>query len=159
MGLGVAPTESPTTTSHYLSIQRLALSAAFWSNFQCPIMALTTSCCVRVHLGWSKMVPIEMSTTPHFYLTSLHTMDLSCIIWPQCITRQTDRAIRIGRLCYSSCGPNYYYYYFQLTLVLACSYPAPDFLQFTVEYNVHYNLFCLSFSNIVGKSTTFIVVC
>ena len=35
------------------------------------------------------MVPIEMSTS-HFYSTSMHTIGLSCIVWAQHTTRQTD---------------------------------------------------------------------
>ena len=34
------------------------------------------------------MVPIEMST-PHSYSTSIHTIGLSCIVWPQYTTQQT----------------------------------------------------------------------
>ena len=59
-------------------------------------------------LGWSwrgsKIVQIEISS-PHFYLTSIHTKGLSCTIWPQYTTRQTDRqTMPIDRLCYSLGG-------------------------------------------------------
>ena len=37
----------------------------------------------------SKMAPIEMSS-PYSYSTSIHTIGLSCTIWPQCTTRQAD---------------------------------------------------------------------
>ena len=44
-------------------------------------------------LGWtyreSKMVPIEMSS-PHSYSTPIHTIGLSCNVWPKCTMRQTD---------------------------------------------------------------------
>ena len=52
------------------------------------------------------MVPIEISS-PHSYSTSTHNLGLSCTVWPQKtqrVRRQTDRAIRIGRLCYSVGG-------------------------------------------------------
>ena len=36
------------------------------------------------------MVPIEISS-PHSYSTSIHTFGLSCTVWPQYTTRQTER--------------------------------------------------------------------
>ena len=54
----------------------------------------------------SKMVPIEISF-PHSYSSiSIHTIGLSCTIWPQVQNAADDRetAIGIGRLCYSIGG-------------------------------------------------------
>ena len=48
---------------------------------------------------WLKMVPIEM-LSPIFLFDFIHTLGLSCSVWPQYTTQQTDRVIGIGRLCY-----------------------------------------------------------
>ena len=73
------------------------------------------------------MVPIEMSS-PHSYLTSVHTIGLSCTVWPQYKTRQqdtsdirpTDIAIGIDHLCYSIDG-----------LVIGCKYQLLEILIFS----------------------------
>ena len=44
----------------------------------------------------SNMVPIEISSK-HCCSTSKHTISLSCTVWPQCTTRQTDSAMAIVR--------------------------------------------------------------
>ena len=36
---------------------------------------------IRVDLGGSKMIPIEISS-PHYYSTSIHTIGISATIWP-----------------------------------------------------------------------------
>ena len=36
------------------------------------------------------MVPIEISSSPHSYLTSIRTIGLSCTVWPQYTMQQTD---------------------------------------------------------------------
>ena len=90
--LGFAPIESPPTTSQYLLMQSFALSAAVWPQFQCQVITPNST----PRLGGcggprgSKFVPIGISS-PHSYSTSLHTIGLSCIVWPQRTTRQTDR--------------------------------------------------------------------
>ena len=43
-------------------------------------------------LKWSKIVPIEMSSL-HSHSTSIHIIFLSCAVWPQFTTRQTDRRL------------------------------------------------------------------
>ena len=55
------------------------------------------------------MVAIEISSS-HSYSTSIHTIGLSCTVWPQYATRKTDdrmtdRAMGKGHLCYSIGGP------------------------------------------------------
>ena len=56
------------------------------------------------------MVPIEISS-PRSYSTSIHAIGLSCAVWPQYTTRQTDdrrqtdRATGKGRLWFSIGGP------------------------------------------------------
>ena len=102
-GSGFAPIKSPPTTSQYLSIQSLALPATIWPEFQCQIMPRPQF--VPPFWGysgprWLMMAPIEMSS-PYSYATSIHTIRLSCTVWPQYTTRQTDRTIEIGRLCSS----------------------------------------------------------
>ena len=87
-----------------LSIQRFVISAAVWPQFQCHINKLWVPIQPPPNL-WgsdSKCIPIEMSTQ-YSYSTSVHAIDLSCTVWPQCTTLQTettDRSIGIGRLCY-----------------------------------------------------------
>ena len=39
-------------------------------------------------------------SSPHSYLTSIHTIYLYCAVWSYYTTWQTGRAIGIGRLCY-----------------------------------------------------------
>ena len=106
-GLRFAPIISPPTPSQYLGIQSFALSAVIWPQFQCKGLNPKFNPPfgrVRVDLA-SKMVPIEISS-PHSYSTSIHTIGLSCTVWPQYTTWQTtDRAIGKGRLCYSIGGP------------------------------------------------------
>ena len=100
--LGITPIESPPTTSQYLSIQSFALSAAVWPQFHCQVMAPQFDPHFWGMFGWtywSKIVPIKISSK-HSCSTSVHAIGLSCTVWPQYTMRQTDRAIRIGRLCY-----------------------------------------------------------
>ena len=64
----VSPIESSPTTSQCHLIQVFVLSAAVWP----------------------KMVSIDMSF-PHSYLTPIHTLGISCNVWPKHTMRQTDR--------------------------------------------------------------------
>ena len=64
-----------------------------WPPIRSPVWGVTVD--LRV---W-KIVPIKISS-PHSYLT----IGLSCAVWPQYTTWQADRAMAIGRLCYSIGG-------------------------------------------------------
>ena len=83
-GSRFAPSESPPTTSQYISIQSFALSAIVWLELQCQTIPPANSTLVWSHDGprGSKMVPIKMSTI-HCYLTSIYTIGLSCTVWPR----------------------------------------------------------------------------
>ena len=48
---------------------------------------------VRVDLGYRKWSPVEISS-PHSYSTSIHTIGLSCTVWPQHTRRLTERQTR-----------------------------------------------------------------
>ena len=75
------------------------LAGISMSNYGLPIRPPVWG--VRLDLMGRKLYQSKWSY-PHSYLTSMHSIGLSCTVWPQCTTRQTiDRAIGIGRLCYS----------------------------------------------------------
>ena len=98
-GSRFVPIERPSTTSQYLLIQNFALSAAVWPEFNVKLVKL----CPRPP-GWVDLwVSIKMSAQ-RFYSTSIPTIGLRWIVWPQYTTRQTDRAIGTGHLCYSIDG-------------------------------------------------------
>ena len=82
-----------------LSIQSFALSAAVWLEFKCQIMPLPANSTRPT----PKMVPIELSS-PHSYSSDIYTRGLSCTVWPQYTTRQTDRAFGKCHLWYSIGG-------------------------------------------------------
>ena len=106
--LGCVPIESPSTTSQYRSIQSFALSCAVWLVIQCQIMPppiRSPVWGVKVDVGGRKLskskcrphITIRLLCTLKAYLASFgHTT--------QCGKQATDRAIRIGRLCYSIGG-------------------------------------------------------
>ena len=100
--MGFVTIESPPTTSQFIPLNTkfCSIPPLFWPQFQCQVMTPPIRppiLGIRVDLGdrtWH-----QSKYRPRSYSTSVHSIGLSCTVWPQYTTRQTD-SIGIGRLCY-----------------------------------------------------------
>ena len=101
-GSWVAPIESPPTISQYLSIQSFALSVAVLPQFRCQVLTPQFDPPIG---GWKWY---QSKSRPHVPVRPLYTLAyLPPFGHNTQRSRQpteTDRAIGIGRLCYSSGG-------------------------------------------------------
>ena len=102
-GTGTGVKSHPNGSRFSNALNRLAL----WSHSNCKCLIPMSTYDplnrppvggIKVGLGGSKMIPIKISSL-HSYSSSIHihTIGLSCTVWPQYTTRQTDRRQTTGR--------------------------------------------------------------